>query len=94
MAANIHRVPKKAWNRWPEHAQRTFNVVMAGLARQEHVNALPGGKRLTPKGWATVRWNAAWIAADAAAFVMRESPPFVVGARGPENLRRGSKRAA
>lgn len=65
MAANKYKVPAKQWRRWSGHARCVFNKVFATMAQQglfAHPKALP-----VPRAhWRTTRWNAAWVAADAA----------------------------
>jgi hypothetical protein len=62
---NRHRVPAKQWRRWSEHARRVFNTVFQTMGEQDlflHPKATPAKR----EHWRTTRWNAAWVAADAA----------------------------
>lgn len=64
--ANKHKVPKKVWARWSRQAQRTFNAMMYSLRpRMQAVVQHPDAPLLSRDHWGTIRWNAAWLAADA-----------------------------
>lgn len=65
MTRNVNKVPAKQWKRWSERARRVFNAVFATMAPQDlflHPKATPSPRQ----HWRTTRWNAAWVAADAA----------------------------
>lgn len=64
---NKHRVPKRQWEGWSNHARKVFNIVYHDMRPTmqfafTHPQAAPVPKR----HWDTTRWNAAWAAADAA----------------------------
>lgn len=61
--ANIHRVPARQWSRWTFQARWMFNNVMNRMADQALVKH-PDYEDAPGDYWDTVRWNAAWIAAD------------------------------
>jgi hypothetical protein len=64
-AANRYKVPKKQWRRWGDRARRVFNEVFGVMSQQDiflHPKATPAKRAY----WRTTRWNAAWIAAEAA----------------------------
>lgn len=60
---NIHKVPKKQWKKWCIAAQWTFNNMMRKLSDQ-NVITHPGYEKAEDAYWQTIRWNAAWLAAD------------------------------
>lgn len=63
MTENIHNVSQRQWGRWNETARRQFNDVMEQLEdRTLHMHPKHGP--VTYEQWQTIRWNAAWIAAD------------------------------
>jgi hypothetical protein len=62
---NKHKVPAKQWKRWSDRARAIFNEVFATMVEQGiflHPKATPAAR----EHWKTTRWNAAWVAADAA----------------------------
>lgn len=64
---NKNKVPLKKWTRWSNHAKKVFNDLYHELRHTmqstvAHPDALP----LPKDHWETLRWNAAWLAADAA----------------------------
>lgn len=64
---NKHKVPKKQWNRWSNFAQRMFNDVMYAMRpSMQSVLIHPGSMVMGLEHWKVLRWNAAWLAADAA----------------------------
>ena len=64
---NRHKVPKKQWTKWNNHAQRVFNDVYKALRpSMQHLLVHPGAVLMHKEHWETVRWNAAWLAANAA----------------------------
>lgn len=62
---NIHHVPVKQWRKWCLTARWTFNNTMLQMSDQTMITH-PGYERATLDYWQTIRWNAAWIAADLA----------------------------
>jgi len=62
---NVHKVPAKQWRRWGDRARRVFNAVYSSMSDQQ-LFAHPKAEKIRPAFWKTTRWNAAWIAADAA----------------------------
>lgn len=65
MAKNSHKVPKKQWRRWSPVAQGTFNRVYR-LMSQVNMYLHPKAPKPKFSHWQTVRWNAAWTAAQVA----------------------------
>ena len=63
-AKNHWLVPRKQWNRWSRKARETFNDVY-GVMADQRIMTHPKAKQQSPEHWETVRWNAAWLAADA-----------------------------
>jgi len=65
---NRYKVPQKAWKRWTPKAQEVFNKVFSTM-RNKELFLHPSVRNIglfTKEQWKTVRWNAAWVAADAA----------------------------
>lgn len=62
---NRFRVPAKQWGRWSRAARSTFNDTYATLGSQAVINSAPRAPQLPKTEWQVVRWNAAWVAADA-----------------------------
>lgn len=62
---NTHKVPKSQWRKWSNHQRRVFNFVYHVMADQR-LFSHPMAAMQTDECWKTTRWNAAWIAADAA----------------------------
>ncbi len=63
---NKHKVPKKQWNKWSNHARRVFNDMMYSLRPSMQFAFLHPDAIAAPTGhWATTRWNVAWTAAEA-----------------------------
>lgn len=71
-ATNVYRVPRKQWERWTRNGRIMFNHVFETMADQSLFNAHPDAVKLSVYEWKTVRWNAAWIAADRATKDWRE----------------------
>jgi len=64
--ANKNAVPKKQWNRWSRQAQKVFNSLYHSMRpRMQYVYTHPAAKAMLRDHWETIRWNAAWMAADA-----------------------------
>ena len=64
---NKHKVPKKQWNKWTNHACRVFNDVYQSFRHSmQPVLVHPGATIMPREHWGTLRWNAAWLAAEAA----------------------------
>lgn len=65
--SNKHKVPKKMWNKWSNHAKRVFNTVMENMRPSLQWQFLHPKTTPVPKEqWNTTRWNAACAAAFAA----------------------------
>jgi hypothetical protein len=63
---NKHKVPKKQWNKWSNFARRVFNDMMYSMRPKLQFAFLhPGAMPMAQEHWQTVRWNAAWSAAEA-----------------------------
>lgn len=63
---NKHKVPKKQWDKWSNHARKVFNQMYYTLRpSMQFVFMHPDAAPLTKEQWQTVRWNAAWEAACA-----------------------------
>jgi hypothetical protein len=63
MATNVHKVDKQQWKRWSKAAQKVFNRLYFFMGTQKRYKH-PGAPRLKRNHWSTVRWNAAWSAAQ------------------------------
>ncbi len=64
---NKHKVPKKQWNKWSNHAKRVFNDVYMALRISKQPLLIGPFAPLRPvREWQVLRWNVAWEAADAA----------------------------
>jgi hypothetical protein len=64
---NRFKVPVKMWNRWSNHARRVFNQVHLELRPSMQTMVMhPQAPVLHLEHWKTIRWNAAWLAANAA----------------------------
>lgn len=61
---NRFGVPLRQWRRWTPLQRLVFNRTFDAMEDQE-VFLHPRAPRATKAQWATTRWNAAWIAADA-----------------------------
>lgn len=62
---NINRVPRRQWRKWNQQSRFIFNQVYNRMAYQETIKH-PIMSLVRPELWDTIRWNAAWLAADAA----------------------------
>lgn len=60
---NRYGVSKGQWNRWSEHARDVFNKLYWVMRRQKAFDH-PDTELLPQDQWDTVRWNAAWMAAE------------------------------
>lgn len=65
MPSNRYHVPIKRWRKWSDHARQVFNDMYKVMSDQ-HVFSHPKAKPMNREQWTTVRWNAAWMAADLA----------------------------
>lgn len=64
---NRFKVPLKQWNKWSNHARRVFNTVHLSLRHSmQPLLVHPKAAIMHKEHWHTIRWNAAWLAADAA----------------------------
>jgi len=61
---NKYGVPAKQWRRWSPRAQAVFNNVFRTM-KDQIVFVHPETHPLHPEEWDTIRWNAAWLAANA-----------------------------
>jgi hypothetical protein len=62
---NTHQVPKRSWRKWNNQARYIFNQVYAQMGYQPAMKH-PKAELMHPDHWNTLRWNSAWVAADAA----------------------------
>ena len=61
---NVNDVPARAWRKWNNQARYVFNDLFRVTECQQtmmHPRACPH----TDAQWKTIRWNMAWLAADA-----------------------------
>ena len=65
MTRNTHKVYKSQWNEWSESARSVFNYVYSTMSDQSLFQH-PKTTKIAGDQWNTTRWNAAWIAAEAA----------------------------
>ncbi len=64
---NKHKVQKKQWAKWTNHARRVFNdVYMSFRHSMQPMLVHPEQPLMSRVMWSTLRWNAAWLAAEAA----------------------------
>lgn len=63
---NKNKVPVVQWRKWSNHAKRIFNDVFYSMrpSMQRTLNH-PEAFAMPKEHWATLRWNAAWLAASA-----------------------------
>jgi hypothetical protein len=61
---NVNIVPQKNWRKWSDNARRVFNAMMASSANMS-VMTHPAAPTMADEHWKTIRWNMAWLAADA-----------------------------
>lgn len=61
---NINKVPNRQWRKWNQQARFTFNSVFNDSGIHQ-VMKHPLSEPLPEQQWLTVRWNFAWIAAEA-----------------------------
>lgn len=64
---NKYKVQEKQWAKWSNHARRVFNDVYHDM-RPSMQGTLTGPfcPVLRRVDWNVLRWNASWLAADAA----------------------------
>lgn len=62
---NKYRVPQRQWRKWSNTAKRVFNRMYHEM-RHQWVFLHPAAPVLSREHWKTVRWNAAWTAANVA----------------------------
>ena len=62
---NVNKVANRQWRKWNNQARYIFNYIYGQMAYQKVIKH-PGAKLIPEDHWNTVRWNAAWLAADGA----------------------------
>lgn len=63
---NKNKVPMVQWRKWSNHAKRIFNDVYYSMRpSMQHLITHPQALPMDKKHWHTLRYNAAWLAADA-----------------------------
>ncbi len=63
---NKHKVPKKQWDKWSNHARKVFNQMFHKMRPTNQFAFMhPDAPPLLKEHWRTVRWNVAWEAACA-----------------------------
>ena len=70
---NVNNVPKRAWRKWNNQARFVFNETFNSM-RDQAVMKHPKAPALDEDQWRTMRWNSAWIAADAVMGTMPKGP--------------------
>lgn len=70
---NINNVPKRQWRKWNQQSRYIFNSVYNQMSYQ-HTVKHPQMDKMYDDYWNTIRWNAAWLAADAAWETTRNVP--------------------
>lgn len=60
---NVWGVQKRTWRKWNIQCRFIFNNV---YAQMDQNMAHPKQPRISDELWDTIRWNSAWLAADAA----------------------------
>lgn len=61
---NTYEVPKRQWRKWNNQARYVFNEHMNQTQNPDHI-VHPKDQGKSPELWQTIRWNTAWLAADA-----------------------------
>lgn len=61
---NKFGVHPRQWKKWPDTAQRVFNLTYAHMLRNQDLYLHPGTDPVRKEYWTTTAHNAAWIAAD------------------------------
>jgi len=61
---NIYGVQKRQWRKWNQQSRYIFNRVYNQFGDQ-HCVTHPKMEAIPDYQWDTIRWNAAWLAADA-----------------------------
>jgi hypothetical protein len=64
---NCNRVPKRQWAKWSEESRAAFNEVYGFMTVNPRLMSHPQMAPMDVEHWSTICWNAAWLAADAAA---------------------------
>lgn len=62
---NCYKVPKKTWKRWRPEAREAFNEMYATIRFPADFSH-PKAPKIKKPHWAVLRWNMAWMAAEAA----------------------------
>ena len=62
---NINKVPKKMWSQWDNTSRYIFNQTFHSASDQRVIKH-PLTNTIPEDEWKTIRWNIAWLAADAA----------------------------
>ena len=60
---NVNGVPKKAWKKWSLVQRAVFNNMYLAMDNQMCLRH-PKSPMVPDEQWKTIRWNAAWLAAD------------------------------
>lgn len=60
---NTHGVPQRAWRKWNNQSRYVFNEMWNQFEAMQSIQH-PGAPEMSEEHWATIRWNAAWLAAD------------------------------
>ncbi len=66
---NTYKVPKRVWKKFGAKGQPVFNNLFFTMTKAPDLFMHPKATALKKSHWRTVAWNAAWIAASAAAKV-------------------------
>ena len=64
---NLYHVPARKWTKWGPVSRQVFNEVFSTMAQNQWTFLHPHQEKVSKRMWKTTAWNAAWIAADAAA---------------------------
>lgn len=62
---NLYGVPNRQWRKWNQQSRYIFNCVFNQMEFQKSITH-PRSIQMPDEYWKTVRWDAAWLAADAA----------------------------
>lgn len=62
---NIYHVQNRQWRKWNKQARFIFNHVYNQMGDQTCISH-PLMPKMRDELWTTIRWNSAWLAADAA----------------------------
>lgn len=66
MIKNCNLVPKGQWGKWSAGAKGVFNDLYSHMIMNQWAYLHPKQEAVADEHWATICWNASWMAACAA----------------------------